>query len=333
MILSMRKPYVTTLAALLVIVLTLSFVELTSLISRAQDIPNTISLAVSPQILDITANPGESIDNTFRLTNASDQSVEINAIAKNFRPVGEEGAVDITTDDTTFSIASWTTAEPQNVVIQPRTTQDFAVNIAVPANVEPGSHYGSVVFSTVPPEQEVVGALVSQEIAPVILVKVAGDVVEAADIEEFKTGQSFYSNENTITFNSRLSNTGSVHFKPKGIITIKNMWGSQVAELELDRRNVLPGTIRQITTEWQPEGFTVGRYSATLSIVYGDSDEIRISETSFIVFPYQTILPIVAVISVVGLVGYKSRKRLALAARVLSGKDQSQPKDKKPEDS
>ncbi len=162
----------------------------------------------------------------------------------------------------------------------------------------------------------------SQEIAPVILVKIAGDVEEIAEIEEFTTEQSLYSNENTVTFISRLKNTGSVHFKPKGVITVKNMWGNQVAELELDRRNVLPDSIRQITTDWQPEGFTMGRYSATLSVVYGDADEIRVSETSFVIFPYQTILPIVIIVSVLGFVGYKSRKRLAMAGRVLSGKDQ-----------
>jgi len=301
----------------------------------AQEGPETVSLGISPQILDLTANPGERLENTFRLTNASPQEIFIETTPKNFIPRGEEGAVDLTVDDTSFSLAEWVSVSPETVTIVPGQTQDFDVIIDVPEDAEPGSHFGSVVFSTIPPEDETANALVSQEIAPVILVKIAGDVQESAEIAEFATEKSFYSNEQTISFLSRLENTGSVHFKPKGVIIIKNMWGSQVAELELDRRNVLPDSIRQIEADWQPEGFTIGRYTATLSIVYGDSDEISVSETNFVVFPYQSILPIVFIVVLGGYVLFRSRKRLVLAAKVLSGKDQKEASstDKKSEDS
>jgi len=290
--------------------------------AQTQPGPETVSLGISPQILDTTANPGETLQNTFRLTNASPAEIDIETTPKNFTPRGEEGAVDLTVDDTSFSIADWISVSPEIATIESGQTQDFVVDIAVPATAEPGSHFGSVVFQTKPPENSDANALVSQEIAPVILVKIAGDTTEAVEIEEFRTEKSLYSNEKTINFISRLENTGDVHFKPKGVITIKNMWGSQVAELELDRRNVLPDSIRQITTEWQPEGFTIGRYSATLNLVYGENDEIRISETSFTIFPYQTVLPIAIGVLVLGFIVFKTRHRLVMAVRVLSGKEQ-----------
>ncbi len=304
------------------IIAIVTLVSLVSLTTYAQTPEGTISLAVSPQILDLTANPGETSTNTFRLTNASAQAVDIRATPKNFTPRGEEGAVDLTVDDTTFSLAEWITVSPARTTIQPGKTQDFIVDINVTADAEPGSHFGSVVFQSIPPEQEGSAALVSQEIAPVILIKVAGDVQESAEIAEFTSGKSTYSNEKTIELLSRIENTGSVHFKPKGIITIKNMFGGEVAELDIDKRNVLPASIRQIPTEWQPEGFQIGKYTATLTIVYGDNDEIRVAETSFIIFPYQTVLPITIGVVVLVIVGIKFRKRLALAAKVLSGKDQ-----------
>ena len=312
---------VSTLTTIWFIVASLLFAAFLPLMTSAQEAPSTVSLGVSPQIIDTTANPGETITNTFRLTNASPGLVSIEAIPKNFIPRGEEGAVDLTLDETSFSIAEWITVSPDTTDIDSGKTQDFEVLISVPDNAEPGSHFGSVVFKTIPPEQEGSAALVSQEIAPVILVKIAGEVEETAEIEEFKSEQSFYSNQKSIQFISRLENTGSVHFKPKGVITIKNMWGSQVAELDIDQRNVLPESIRQITTEWQTEGFNVGRYTATLSLVYGDNDDIRVAETSFIVFPYQTIAPVVIISVLIIVIVFKSRKRLAMAAKVLSGKD------------
>lgn len=283
---------------------------------------NQITLGISPQLLDLTANPGEQLKATFRLTNASDQEITVKATPKNFTPRGEEGAVDLTEDRTDFSLADWVNVTPETTKIAARATQDFEVLIDVPPTVEPGSHYGSVVFATIPPEQEGAGAVVSQEIAPVILVKVAGDVIETVEIEEFTSNKSFYSNENVVTLFSRLKNTGNVHFKPTGKIVIKNMFGRVVAELQLDQRNVLPNSIRQIPTDWQLDGFTMGRYTAELTIVYGDQVTIRNASTSFIIFPYQTIVPLIVLVLLISLILYKGRRRIAKAYQALRGSDE-----------
>lgn len=284
---------------------------------------DNITLAVSPQILDLTANPGDSLTNVFRLTNASDVSVDIKTTPKNFTPRGEEGAVDLTEDKTSYSLADWLTVNPETVTIEAGQTEDFSVSITVPDNAEPGSHFGSVVFQTIPPEQEGSTALVSQEIAPVILVRIAGDTTESVEIEEFTSEFGFYSNETAINLFSRLKNTGNVHFKPTGQIVIKDTFGSEVASIPLDNRNVLPDSIRQITSEWLTGGFKMGRYTATLTVVFGDTDEIRTAETSFYIFPYQTVVPIILGISLIVFIAYKGRKRIVRAVKVLSGKDDS----------
>ncbi len=290
---------------------------------HAQETENQITLAVSPQSLDLTANPGEKLTNTFRLTNASNEAVEIAVATKNFVPRGEEGAVDLTTDTTGFSLAEWMEVQPQTVNLGAGKTEDFKVDISVPDEAEPGSHFGSVVFSTVPQEREGTAAAVSQEIAPVILVRVAGEVEESARIVDFKADKSFYSNEDSVTLTSRIENTGSVHFKPAGKIEIKNMFGKKVTEIELDKRNVLPGSVRQIPTTWDSSGFKIGRYKATLTLVLGDGNIIETDETTITFFPYQVIVPVILVIALVvfGIVRY--RQRIKLALRVLRGKDNS----------
>lgn len=288
----------------------------------AQEANDAITLSISPQLLEITANPGEVVTNTFRLTNASSETVSIKTTPKNFTPLGEEGAVDLTEDRTNFSLAEWITVSPEEVLLTGSKTQDFVVTIDVPSNVEPGSHFGSVVFQTVPPEDEEAVALVSQEIAPVILVKVAGDITETAEIAEFTASKSFWSNESSVSLVSRVKNTGTAHFKPTGQIVIKNMFGSEVAKFELDKRNVLPESIRQFTNEWQLEGFKVGRYTAELTLVTGEDNNIQTASTSFTVFPYQTIIPIILGIAVIGFILYKGRRRISKAVRVLSGKEE-----------
>ena len=296
---------------------------LLSSFAAGQQAAEQVTLGVSPQLLDLTANPGERLTTTFRLTNASDQSVTIQTTPKNFTPRGEEGAVDLTEDATDYSLAEWVSVMPARTEIATKATQDFVVTIDVPSTAEPGSHYGSVVFATVPPEQEGAGASVSQEIAPVILVKVAGDVVETAEIVEFKSEKSFYSSEDTVTLFSRLENTGTVHFKPTGRIVIKNMFGRIVAELPLDQRNVLPNSIRQLPTEWQVDGFQLGRFTAELTLVYGDQTTIRSATTSFVIFPYQVVVPVAVALILFASLVYRGRRRLLGAYRALRGVDEA----------
>ncbi len=306
-----------TLAA----VSTLLVALLLPILVRAQTANDSVSLGISPQVLDLTANPGEKLTNSFRLTNASDESVDIKAIPENFTPRGEEGAVDLTTDATTYSLAQWISVTPETVTLGSKKTQDFKVSISVPDTAEPGSHFGSVVFKTIPPEQKGSGALISQEIAPVILLRVAGNVTESAQVASFTTAKSFYSIDDSVEFLSRIENTGSVHFKPTGKITVKDMFGHEISTLELDKKNVLPSSIRQIPTTWNSSGFKFGRYTATLTLVFGENNEIRTVTHSFYFFPYQIILPILFVLLLLVYVIVKYQTRIRKALKVLSGKD------------
>lgn len=292
---------------------------------RALTEDGTVTLGISPQILELSVNPGESQTSTFRLTNGSSQAIEVKTTAKNFTPRGEEGAIDLTEDNTTFSLASWMTTTPASTALGPATTKDFTVTINVPSDAEPGSHFGSIVFSTIPPKTGGgSGARVSEEIAPVILVKVAGDIKESAEIASFKPGQSLYSLENNVDLKSRIKNTGNVHFKPNGKIIIKNMFGNEVASLGLDKRNVLPDSIREITTNWKPGRFAVGIYHATLTMVTGDDNKITTAETTIVIFPFQVIIPVLALIIFLVYVIYKGRSRLSNAAKALRGKPTSE---------
>ena len=279
-----------------------------------------VNLAISPQRFEISANKGDSSEDVVRLTNGSESVVEIETIPKNFTPVGEEGGVELTEDDTTWSLADWITVSPNTAIIPAGATQDFTITINIPDNAEPGGHFGSVVFKTVPPAGSDAGAAqVSQEIAPVILVKVAGDITETANIESFDATKSFWSNEDVISFETRIGNTGNVHFKPSGSVVIKNMFGNIVTTINLDEQNVLPDSVRKLVTEWNDPGFSVGRYTADLTLIYGADNTILTETTTFTVFPYQTLVPAILLIGLTLFVLVKFRKRVGKAAKVLFG--------------
>lgn len=286
-----------------------------------------VTLAYTPQVIEFSANPGDpTYENVIRLTNGSDVPLEIDSTPVNFLAGGEEGEPELTEETTAFSLSQWITVTPESYSLAPGESQDFLVEINVPADAEPGGHFGGVQFTGVPPvPAETSDNFVSQEfnVTPLILVSVAGDITEGANIESFGSTQSMWtdwSDENPITLETRIYNSGNVHFKPKGTITIKNMFGREVTTIPLTESNVLPDSIRKITSEWSDPGFQVGRFTAEVSFVYGSQSEILSAETSFIIFPYKTIVPIAVVTIFVLFILIRFRSRIGMALKVLSGK-------------
>ncbi len=317
---AMSKRFVTGITASIVAV----SLATTGFVNAQQ--ASKITLSYTPQVIEISANPGDPpIENVVRITNGSEVPVEITSKAVNFTAAGEEGEPELTEESTSFSLAQWVSITPEAYGLAPKESQDFKVTVTVPADAEPGGHFGAVQFKGLPPKDPSGNTQIGQEfnVAPLILVSVAGDIKEEANIETFKAAKSFWTNwtdDDPIMLETRIKNSGNVHFKPRGTVTIKNMFGKEVTKIPLTESNVLPDSIRKIETIWKDPGFAVGRYSAEVSFVYGADDTILTAQTNFIVFPYKTVLPALAGTFVGLFILIKFRKRFALAAKVLSGK-------------
>lgn len=307
-------------AVLVAFVAVFGFLAFNDTAASAQSNTN-LTLSISPPVFELSANPGESIKHSIRVTNLSETAQTIFVDKRNFTALGEDGAVGLTEESTSFSLASWIMVDKTQAVIQPKKSEVFEFTVATPVNAEPGGHFGSLVFKTeakaLQPGQS--GAAVGQEISALLLVKIAGDIKEQAEIATFKTQRGFYE-KGPVAFETRVKNTGSVHLKPRGTITVQNMFGKEVAKIPVDEKNVLPGAIRRIETSWPASGFQLGRYTATLSMVYGDSGTIVTASASVVLFPYKLILIILAVVGAIVFIGYRYRDRFRAAFKALSGK-------------
>lgn len=282
---------------------------------KAQDATGQLVLNVSPTVIEIDANQGNKVTGSFKVVNGSESSITVIATPKNFTAADETGGVDITEDDTNYSVADWVTVSPADTSIEPRGSQIFNYEIDVPIDAEPGGHFGAIIVSTDPTRIDLTGPAVVQEVGPLLLVRVPGDTFEEASIVEFSSG-SFYEN-GPIELLTRIQNTGNVHFKPQGTIEIKNIFGRIVTTIDLEERNVLPDTIRKLSNQWSPGGFTIGRYTAQLTVVYGVDNQIVTASTSFVVFPYKVILPVLIILIVLITFIVRNRRRIRKALSVL----------------
>ena len=286
---------------------------------KAQD-NSKAGLAISPPTFELSANPGDKLQRSIKVDNLSDKATNITVEHRNFTALGEEGQAVLTPEDTPHSLASWIKASPAEATIPAKESRIFDFTIEVPANAEPGGHFGSIVFkTTAPPEKTSGGVAVGQEIGSLILLKIAGNAQEKAEIASFKSSADLWE-YGPVAFEARIKNSGNVHLKPVVTMTITDMFGRKVATIPVDSRNVLPGSIRKLDAKWN-ERALFGRYTATLSVAYGDKKQIITSTTNFVVIPYRVIMGSAVAIAVIGYFLYRGRLRLLKSLKVLFGKE------------
>ena len=270
-------------------------------------------LTIIPTNLELNLIPGQETTKTVTLYNTTNSAVDIVPEVRNFSAQGEEGEVELTSADTGYSLASWTTVSPQKVTIKKDDHQDFTFTINVPLNVEPGGHFGSIVLSTVPPPQGTLkssGAFVIQQVAALVLAKIPGKVEENTRLESFTTDKPFYPT-GPVQFTVRIKNLSTIHLKPTGNITVKDWFGRKTV-VPVDQRNILPGAIRRLGGVFDQK-LMIGGYTANLSMFYGSENKNITGSVTFYEFPVKEALIALAILVVL----IVFRKRIIKAIRII----------------
>lgn len=285
--------------------------------TKAQEMPeDTRSITISPLTYELSANPGEQIANKIKIINTGPQPIFVTMEVEDFTAVGEGGGVVVQEQENkTFSLAAWVNLSETQFTLAPAEQKivDFTVN--VPLDGEPGGHYGSILAVASPPEVLAGGGSgIAQKVGSLILLSVAGEVTEQLSVKEFSTATFF--EKPPIDFILRFENKGTVHVRPRGFVSITNMFGKKEVDIPFPQKNVLPASIRKIDVRWDPP-LAIGKYTATLVANYGTENTPLVSTFVFWVFPWKLALLIFVVLVIVITLLIKSRRRLRLALRIL----------------
>ncbi len=295
------------------------------------------AITLIPPSLEIGLKPGTVYNTEIKLYNETAAAIELYTEKVNFGAVGETGrpAFDFNTD-TSVGLVSWMDIEEGPITVQPGERYQVPLTIITPANADPGGHYATVFFGTSPPADSQVN--ISSKVGTLVLARVDGEVIEQGSIAEFGTesGATVYSRL-PIELYARFQNAGNVHLKPAGTITFKNMLGQEVDTIEFNAKNgaTLPDTIRKYQATWEKaavvqttgnswsnfweeyknekNNFSLGRYTAVLSVTAGSTDSVADSATtSFWVLPWYMIsvwgigVLLVILVLVIGIKKYNS---------------------------
>lgn len=260
-------------------------------------------LSISPFVLERQMEKGQSLRETIEVTNTTNRTLPIDIVVKDFAPDGTEGQqtfFDPGEGDENFSLARWIHIQnnPSLVLRAGEKTQvDFTID--APLNADEGGHYGAVIFSFQNETPQAGTAVqVSQKIGAIILVKL-GQAKEDGFISRFETDKNIY-NKTPITFTTTFRNTGNVHVKPRGAISVRNMFGKKVASILVNENanNVIPNSDRLFQSTWQTKT-AFGRYTAEEELVYGNSGSVVHGRVRFWVMPWKPIVAVAAILLVI----------------------------------
>ena len=276
-------------------------------------------LSISPVTFELTGNPGDVLVNKLRIFNPTNSSIAVRMEVEDFTAAGEEGEVIVKEAEAeTYSLARWISVSPQTFTLGPKEQKFVDFIITIPQNAEPGGKYGSVLATMkgiLSPDEGIGGAAVSTKVGALVLLTVSGDVLENIEVKEFLVPG--FSETGPITFTIRFENTGTVHVRPRGFVTITDWRSEKVIDIEFPQQNVIPGAVRKVEANWDKK-WLFGRFSATLVGNYGTGNlPIDPPVVVFWVFPWRITLGIFLGLLLVITYFVKTRRRWKLALKIL----------------
>lgn len=256
------------------------------------------SLIVSPPRIDLTGNPGDTLQQTIKITNSGDKALTISAKVADFIVQDNSGTpVQITTAASGRYLASpWFLLDRPEFTLKPQQTESIIAIIEIPSGALPGGHYAGVYFSPVTKSNlDTTGAVIVPQIGSLFGITIAGDIKYDALIKDFSVGTDVFE-FGPIDFSATIENQSDTHINPSTNIVVHDMLGRKLADLPLDGVNIFPFTSRTLTSRWNNIwGF--GRYTATLTASYGPG-LVATRLLYFWILPYRLILAIIVVLLV-----------------------------------
>lgn len=278
-----------------------------------------LPLTVVPPKQEVLINPGENFSTSVKFLNQGDSPITGTLTVSDFIVTDSKGTpvfldnpqvVGTTTIPVKYSAAKWITALQDTVTIAAKGNVAIPIRINVPKNAAPGGRYAAVLFQpsgnlTLGNQESAQEIPISIRLASLIYIRIAGPVSENATVTQFSAPNFLeYGPINIVT---KIFNQGDYHIAPQGNISLKDMFGRTVNTVDLETKNIFPGTSRSFESQLGSK-LMFGKFTATLSATYGDNGQLLTSDLTLWVFPWKVTLAILLGIIILILfivLGYK----------------------------
>ena len=206
-----------------------------------------VSVEVSPLRVELTGAPGESHTQAITLTNQGTAPVRIRARVDDWF-LSKDGTPQFgpAPPGTWSSAAGWVRLAPPEQVVEPGRQGVVRFTLTVPAGTEPAGYRAAVMFEFADPAADPAarGRQVTfrSRVATVVYVTL-GQPPIAVDLTNLAVRAEDGKPPQVI---ATLNNTGRVHVRTKGLLTIFDQAGTIVRQVDLPSAPVLPESERDV---------------------------------------------------------------------------------------
>ena len=316
-----------------------------------------LDLSVSPPIFQIEVTPPATVlaKDDLTVENTGDQPLVLDLTFRAFKPSSLENGIPAFLDATKpipganpkiiERIEILEDGEPiSRLKIAPKQTKKLALKVTIPKDEPPSDYYLTIIFLSKQAENEIKesNSITTGGVGVNLLLSVGPKSQTTAVLEEFST--PFFTEAGPVPFTVRLKNTSQHFLYPQGVITVKNMFGQTIGQIELLPVNVLAGSTRAFPSKEQfsflaereenqakndkdlkelptdkldlsrprafwNEHFLLGPYSATLEMALTDEGPVIRKTIHFLGFPLYILIGLAVAIMVVLFIRSRLHKR------------------------
>jgi hypothetical protein len=280
-----------------------SFLILSFFLTQRAEAQENIFLTASPARQEILVDPGEKTAVVIKFLNQSSNPVSGPLQVADFIVESKDGAPTFLNSDTTvpsrFTAASWVELPYDRITIAPKDKVVIQVKINVPVNAEPGGRYFALLFEpggkvggTTGLEKEAETPITSR-LASLISLRVSGPVEENAYATQLQVPR--FLEYGPISVITEIKNQGNYHIRPKGVISLTNLFGKKIDEEILVEQNIFPEVSRifenRLGSKWM-----FGKYKIELNAAYGETGKILTATAFTWIIPWKLIILIIGAI-------------------------------------
>lgn len=236
-----------------------------------------VSISVSPIRVEHLVKQGEKGTDMITVTNDGTASTRLKVSIDDWALTKDGNPTFMKVERNPYSCAEWIRINPVDFRISPGQTKEVRYTVSVPEGIDDGGYRAAIIFETVPditPGEKIKRVFLRGRIVT-ILYEVVGKPIPKGHANSLKTKLK----KDGIDFILSLQNTGKVHYRTKGTITVKDEKGERVFEIEIPDVPVLPESERDVRVNYE-KPIPKGKYSAMAVVDIGMKELIG-AETSF----------------------------------------------------
>lgn len=213
-----------------------------------------------------------------------------------------------------YSLASWISLEKDGLVIGPGEKQVVKATIQNKESLSPGGHYAAILakldVGENSSEQDSSKVALNSSFSSLIFARKLGGEVYGLTLKEQEITKGVFGLPTTARL--RFQNTGNVYVTPRGVVTLTDPMGREVARGIIDEESalVLPETFRVFPTQMREMAmaFVPGRYNLSTQYRYDGQDDFVTVQQNIFIIPNLDVWALLAVIVII-YISFKIKRR------------------------